>query len=215
VRLESQKFDVVPLPLRPEAQASEPKTHYPRRSPRLLCVGRIPQARRDLSDRRLDVVLRILAHLRDAAWSLDVVGDGPGRSFCERLAEREGIANAVRFHGYLGLSQVLPLYRDSDLSIVPFSLPDLTGTWVAQCQESLAVGTPVVAFSSDGDFSEHSVGWRISTDPLLGAAQLKSIISHPDAMEEKGKNGRSLVHELCDEARVSRQLEAIYRTILT
>lgn len=212
--LESQKFDVVPLPLRPEAQAIEPKARYTRRIPRLVCVGRIPRGRRDLSDRRLDVLLKILGRLRDAQWSLDVVGDGPGRSFCEHLAKHQGIDRAVKFHGYLGLSQVLHLSRDSDLSIVPFALPDLTGTWVAQCQESLSVGTPVVAFSSNGAFSEHSLGWRISADPVLGAEHLKSILSQPEVLEEKGKAGPPLVRELCNEGRVSRQLEAIYRIVV-
>jgi glycosyltransferase involved in cell wall biosynthesis len=140
----------------------------------------------------------------------DVVGDGPGRSLCEKISNEEGIEDAVNFHGYLGLDEILTLYRNSDLTVVPFCLLDLTGTWVAQIQESLGVGTPVVAFSSNNTYSEHDIGWRISTDPGAAIVQLRNILSRPDAIETKGKNGPPLVHGECDERTVSRQLESVY-----
>jgi glycosyltransferase involved in cell wall biosynthesis len=206
---------LVALPLRPEAQTAVPRSHYGQGVPRLLYVGRIPRPGRDLWDRRLDILLRILGRLGATNFSLDVVGDGPGRSLCEKIATQEGIADVVRFHGYLSLDRLLPLYKNSDLTVVPFSLIDLTGTWVAQIQESLGVGTPVLAFSPDNQFSEHDLGWRISSEPTAAVIQLKTILSRPEAIERKGRNGPPLVHTLCDEQTVSRQLESVYRTVET
>ena len=208
-----ETFDVIALPLRPEAQAATPKSDYGMGIPRLLYVGRIPWPGRDLWDRRLDILLRMLGRLDSTKFFLDIAGDGPGRSLCERIAQQEGIENAVRFHGYLPLDELLPLYRNSDLTVVPFSLLDLTGTWVAQIQESLGVGTPVLAFSPDNTFSEHELGWRISADPEAGTAQLRAILSHRDAFEAKGRNGPPFVHQQCDEQTVSRQLDSVYRAV--
>jgi glycosyltransferase involved in cell wall biosynthesis len=207
----TEKFEVIPLPLRPEVRTATPKSQYGRGVPRLLCVGRIPRPGRNLWDRRLDILLQILGRMRATRFFLDVVGDGPGRSLCEKIAREEGIADVVNFHGYLGLDQILALYRNSDLNVVPFSLPDLTGTWVAQIQESLGVGTPVVAFSPNNTYSEHDIGWRISADPVEGTAQLKNILSRPDVIESKGRDGPSLVRSQCDEQTISRQLESLYR----
>jgi len=207
----SETFEVVALPLRPEVQGAIPKSHYRREVRRLLYVGRIPRPARNLWDRRLDIFLRILGRIGATRFSLDVAGDGPGRSLCEKIAHEEGIEDAVSFHGYLSLDEILALYKNSDLTVVPFSLLDLTGTWVAQIQESLGVGTPVVAFSPDNTYSEHDVGWRISADPGAGTVQLRKILSRPDAIEAKGRNGPFLVHSQCDEQTVSRQLESVYR----
>jgi len=120
----------------------------------------------------------------------------------------------VDFHGYLDFSSLLPLYKNADVTVVPFSLLDITGTWVAQIQESLGVGTPVLAFSPDNTFSEHDLGWRLSADLDEGALQLRTILSHPEAIEAKGRNGPPIVHGRCDEEIVSRQLESVYRAVV-
>ncbi len=211
----TRKFAVVPLPVRPEFLTASPKSQYGRGVPRLLYVGRIPWPSRNLGDRRLDLFLRILGRMGAGSFFLDVAGDGPGRSLCEKIAREEGIADAVSFHGYLGLAEILALYKNSDLTVVPFCLQDLTGTWVAQIQESLAVGTPAVAFSPNNTYSEHDIGWRISADPLEGTNQLKNILSRPGLVEVKGRKGPSLVHSQCDEHKVSRQLEAVYQATET
>jgi len=213
--LAAEKFEIVPLPLRPEALAATSKSHYGRGIPRLLYVGRIPEPGRTLWDRRLDIFLRILGRIGASKFFFDVAGDGPGRPLCEKIAKAEGLDDAIKFHGYLGLDQILTLYRNSDLTVVPFWLLDLTGTWVAQLQESLAVGTPVVSFSPDKRWSQHEIGWRISADPEAGAIQLKDILARPDILEVKGKNGPPLVRSKCDERTVSRQLESVYGALPT
>jgi len=205
------RFEVVPLPLRPEAEAALPKTEYGFEHPRFLYVGRIAQPGGNLWERRLDLVLRMLSRLKATRFTLDVVGEGPGRTACERIANEEGIGGSVFFHGYLSLDELLPLYRDAVLTLVPFVLPDLTGTWVAQVQESLAVGTPVVAFSPDRTLKDDGVGWRISPDPELGASHLMRVLSRPETIETKGRVAPFQVRAQCREQAVSALLLSVYR----
>ncbi|MEO8592716.1 MAG: glycosyltransferase family 4 protein [Candidatus Solibacter sp.] len=47
------------------------------------------------------VLLEAMSRLRDAAWELDLVGDGPLEQDCRAFAARLGIEGRVRFHGYL------------------------------------------------------------------------------------------------------------------
>jgi len=141
---------------------------------------------------------------------LDIVGDGPGRSICEKVASEAHVADRIRFHGFLGLRDAMTFYQEADLTVVPCALMDLTGTWGGQVQESLAVGTPVVAFHPDGGFTDHACGWRISADPREGASRLSDILSQPALIEAKGRQAVGAVRTACDEREVARRLGALY-----
>lgn len=210
---DTSKLAVVPMPLRAEADAASPRASYGRPGTRLLYVGRIARPGGNLWERRLDILLRILGRMRSVAFSLDVVGEGPGEPECRRIALGLGMEGSVAFRGYLTMDRLLQFYRDADLTVAPFYLSDLTGTWVAQLQESLALGVPVAAFAPDGRFSEHEVGWRISADPTAGSSQLTSILANPEGLEKKGRRGTTLVRALCNEDVVARQLESVYRDL--
>jgi len=207
-------YDVVPLPLRAEISDAPPKEKYSSIPTHLLYVGRIPSPQRTLWERRVDLLIKLLAHLRSTRLRLDVVGDGPGRPYCERLAQSEGIASSITFHGFKDLLEVIPMYRDADLTVVPFAPPDLTGTWVAQVQESLALGTPVIAFSPSGDLIEHETGWRISPHPPSGAEHLARILSDADAIQTKGRRASEIVRSACGEQTVFDTLETVYERVV-
>jgi len=209
----SGKFEVVPLPLRPEAAASRPRDRYADRPGSLLYVGRIPTPRRNIWERRPDLLIEILGQPELVGITLDIVGDGPGKTACERIASQSGVLPRVSFHGFMELPRVMKLYRQTDLTVVPFAITDLTGTWVAQIQESLALGTPVIAFHPTGGFEEHEFGWRISSNPRTAAAQLRGILSRPDLLEAKGRRAAAVIRHACDEQRVSVSLETLYATL--
>src|SRR5262249_10640602 len=72
--------------------------------PRLLWVGRIDR------EKRLDVLLESFAALcarRAEKLELDVVGRGPRRGELESLARRLGVADRVRFRGYVPFGPAL------------------------------------------------------------------------------------------------------------
>jgi glycosyltransferase involved in cell wall biosynthesis len=80
---------------------------------RLLFVGRLVRTKgaRD--------AIAALAHLRDVAVVLDVVGDGFDRAECQRLATELGVADRVRFHGATPRQEVERWYRQADVFVFP------------------------------------------------------------------------------------------------
>lgn len=206
-------IEVVPLPLRPEVVASPIRSEYGGAPAKLLYVGRIARPRGNLWERRLDVLLRILGNLESHEFRLDVIGEGPGTEQCKAIARAVGLQDRVRFHGYQDLGRILGFCREADLTVAPVYLADLTGTWGAQLQESLAVGTPVLAFHPEGRLTQHELGWRISADADRGAGELASILADRAALESIGRKAPALVRAACGEERVAGQLEQIYETV--
>jgi glycosyltransferase involved in cell wall biosynthesis len=86
--------------------------------------------------------LRALAQLPEAAWTLDVLGDGPLLEDLERLATDLGIANRVNFRGFV--SDPLPYLKAAHALV-------LSSAWEGQgavLVEALACGCPVIATRS-------------------------------------------------------------------
>ncbi|HEY0791602.1 MAG TPA: glycosyltransferase family 4 protein, partial [Chthoniobacterales bacterium] len=82
-------------------------------SPRLLFVGRLnPQ-------KNLPFLIELLGELKHLPWTLDVVGDGQQRLTLADLAERGGIGRRVRFHGWLGRTEVDAMLAGSEILVFP------------------------------------------------------------------------------------------------
>jgi glycosyltransferase involved in cell wall biosynthesis len=108
----------------------------PANAPLLLGLGRLHASKAH------DISIRALADLPDAyLW---IAGSGPLEAELKALAEREGVANRVRF---LGWREDAPrLYRTADLCLFPSRFEPL-GNVVIQ---AWAHGLPVVAAMSEG-----------------------------------------------------------------
>jgi len=80
---------------------------------RALFVGRMVRSKgpRDL--------VRAMARCADLRLRLDIVGDGPEREPCEKLAEELGIADRVAFHGRKPRAEVERFYEDADIFVFP------------------------------------------------------------------------------------------------
>lgn len=92
-------------------------------------------------------LLEALALLREQPWELDLVGDGPGEDETRRLAREMGLADRVKFHGYL---------EDPSGSLAQsqvFVLPSRSEAFPRSILEALRAGLPVVA-SDVGGVSE-------------------------------------------------------------
>jgi len=77
---------------------------------------------------------------------LDVVGDGPKKPDYQRLAERLGVAERVRFHGRLEREKVAGFMRRADLLVMASEWENLPTTLL----EAQVSGLPVVAPSVGG-----------------------------------------------------------------
>ncbi len=98
---------------------------------------------------RLDSPAKGLSHFIRAAELLKaegiaflVVGDGPERAHYERLIIRSGLSNTVFFLGALPFREKTVIQKSADATVIP----SISETFCMVFAESLACGTPVVAF---------------------------------------------------------------------
>lgn len=92
-----------------------------------------------------DYLLRAAYELKGRGIDIEVelVGDGPERAVLETLGKQLGIADRVRFRGWLSPDQVRSVMKQVALLVHPSSgLGDAVPTVI---KESMASGTPVVA----------------------------------------------------------------------
>jgi len=132
----ARKLLVVDNPYITDAMIAAGQASHEFRRGQLLAIGRlVPQ-------KNYALMLYALARLRDVPWSLDILGDGPLRQRLEDRARELGIADRIRFRGYV--SDPVPyLHRAAALL--------LTSRWEGQgavLLEALACSCPVVATRS-------------------------------------------------------------------
>ena len=75
-----------------------------------------------------------------------IIGDGPERKGLERLARQLGVAESVRFWGWLPRPEALRLLAECDVLVHP-TLHD-SGGWV--CLEAMVAARPVVCLDLGG-----------------------------------------------------------------
>jgi glycosyltransferase involved in cell wall biosynthesis len=90
--------------------------------------------------------LRAFARARFFQAEYWVIGDGPELGRLKALARTLGIADSVRFFGWLPRDTVLGRLAEADVLVHP-SLHD-SGAWV--CAEALAIGRPVICLDLGG-----------------------------------------------------------------
>jgi glycosyltransferase involved in cell wall biosynthesis len=105
-----------------------------------LFVGRL------IPHKGLRLAVAALAEPEAAGWRLRVLGDGPERAGAERLADRLGVRDRVRFAGQVPRATVLSALSTADALLAP-SMYEGSGFAVA---EAVATGCPVVCTDRGG-----------------------------------------------------------------
>ncbi len=145
---------------------------------RLLFVGRLN------GQKGAEQLLRAMAELRSDA-TLDVIGDGPGRSTLEEIAAERGIAARVRWHGHLRQPELARLYQRASAVVVPSTDEGLGMVAI----EALLCETPVVAFDSGGlrDIIQNE-----RTGILVPPGDYRALARGIDSVLESESRGRDL-----------------------
>lgn len=130
-----QRFQVLPV----AAMRAELGIHG---TPLLLTVGNLHEHKGQR------VVVQALACLRrqHPKAQLAIVGDGPDRAALQALAEREGLADAVRLVGAVPNAELARWYSAADVLVLASSREG----WPNVLLEAMACGTPVVASNVGG-----------------------------------------------------------------
>ncbi|HET7572558.1 MAG TPA: glycosyltransferase family 4 protein [Gaiellaceae bacterium] len=160
---------------------AEPAPHPGGRD--LAFVGRVVGAK------GLDVALRALALAPDAWDELHVAGDGWARPSAERLADRLGLGDRVRFHGWLAPDETAALLATASALLLPSRWPEPFG--IAGL-EALALGRPVVASRGGGvpDWLDESCGLLVApSDPAALAAAVTRLAAEPGLAARLGRAG--------------------------
>ena len=132
----TSEITVVPNPV---VAGHVPSTLAQTRPRTIAFVGRLDPVKRPA------MLLRALAQTTsDEVQTLHMVGDGRLRGQLESLALDLGLANRVRWHGWLGRRDVMEVLSSVSIS----STASAVETFGVNLAESLMVGTPVVAFAT-------------------------------------------------------------------
>lgn len=159
-----------------------------------------------------ETLFRALAKVKDRAWGLDLVGDGPRRAEMEALTTELGIADRVKFHGaqrnvrdYLAGAQTFVLvthyegFPRSTVEAMRTGLPVIV-TDVNGCKEALEEG--VTGFS----VPVHDV------DAL--ALTLAKVIDDPELRRKMGEAGRKRYEAQFTFDQMFAKTKAVYAEVL-
>jgi glycosyltransferase involved in cell wall biosynthesis len=165
------------IPTTPAAQ------HAGRR--RVVFCGRV------VPPKGVDVLLRAA---RELDGELVICGDGRQLEAMHRLAGRLGVAERVRFTGWLDPAGLAEELAGASVLAVPSVWPEPFGLVGI---EAHAAGRPAVASATGGigDWLEHGVsGLCVAPgDPHALAAALEELLSDPERQHEMGQAGRASV----------------------
>lgn len=218
---------VIPRAVQPEVfdkpLGPDPYTHLERAGEaafggaRLLCAGRHT---REKSQHR---VIRIFAkHVapRYPDATLTVLGDGPDRSFYERVAREEGVADRVFFPGEVPFTKMTDFYAYADI----FLHASLSETYGNVLGEALWCGTPTVAFA-DGMGASSQIKDRVNgvllspgkgqqaeldADAAFGRAVLE-LLGSPEERARLGKGASKISRERSSPLAVQQRVADAFR----
>jgi glycogen(starch) synthase len=175
---------------------------------RILSVSRL------IARKGLDTLIAALAKSKRPDLSLDIVGDGPFRASLSQLAASLGVADRIRFHGFLDQSSLGRLYAQADI----FVLPSVAESCSMALLEAMAAGLPLIATKVGGtiELVEHGynglmVGAR-NVDDL--SAALETLARDPAQRERFSAANRQLVRERFSWHSIARQYESIFEKSL-
>jgi glycosyltransferase involved in cell wall biosynthesis len=147
-------------------------------------------AARLMPEKGLALLIRALATI-ESDWQLVVAGEGAERPSCEALARRLGIADRVRFVGWLSASEMESSLQECACVAVPSLWPEPFGRLGP---EAFCHGRPVVAFAVGGipDWLEDGLsGYLVSPGNVNGLAQsLQSLLDSPEECQRMGRYAR-------------------------
>lgn len=154
----------------------------------VLFVGRLDEEKR--VHELLEALALLPAHLGVRA---EIVGDGSCRADLTALADRLGVAERVRFHGFVSDEELVAAYRRSSV----FCMPGVAELQSLATMEAMAAGRPVVA--ADAVALPHLVrpgrnGWLYAPGDVQALAdRLTSVFEQPGALARMGAASRELV----------------------
>lgn len=158
----------------------------------ILTVGRIAAAEGYKGhDRVIRAMPALLRSFPDLVYH--IAGDGDGRPSLEALARREGVAEAVRFHGAVSDEDLDRLYGEASIFVMPSAREGFGFVFL----EAMAHGLPIVAGNADATpevVAHGETGLLVNPDSLGEIVEAaKTLLADPDLRRRMGRAGRQRV----------------------
>ncbi|MET0178925.1 MAG: glycosyltransferase family 4 protein [Novosphingobium sp.] len=157
-------------------------------SSRLVCVARL-DAQKGLP-LLLSAAGRVAAHRR---FTLNLIGDGPGRGVIEDRIAALGLGGTIRLLGWRGPDEV----REALIGARALVLPSFAEGLPVVLMEALALGRPVIASAIAGvpELVDSRNGWLIPSGSVDALAQaLNAVLATPaERLLAMGQVGRARV----------------------
>jgi len=191
-RLAYETLDEIEIPIIYNGVDTE--TFYPgiqnSESINILCVGRLIE--RKGQHHLLRAFARLRQDLPDFNLQLTLAGTGDAESALKTLTERLGVAEQVRFAGFIPRQTMPEIYRQADI----FVLPSRSEGMSIALLEAMASGLPVVVTDTGGtqELVSHGenglvAGWA---DVERLAQALKQLLQDKALRESMGIVGRKV-----------------------
>jgi glycosyltransferase involved in cell wall biosynthesis len=153
-------------------------------SPTFLYLGRLKRYK------GIDILIRVMADLRDTEAVLEIAGTGDYRPELEKLAAALDLGGRVRFLGYVSEEEKLMLFRRAWACVIASPKEG----WGISNMEASASGTPVVASDSPGireSVRNGETGFLVPHgDVAAFAGALRRLIGNPSLVQSLGEAGR-------------------------
>ncbi len=146
-------------------------------------------------DFSIQVFSEILNNSSGKNFELMIIGNGTERASLEKLCDKLGISDKVKFIGNVNYLELPTYYRQMDIFL---NFPSMESFGVSVLEAS-ATGIPVVTSSVEGlneTVIDNETGFRINSFNVNDAAEkIIELINNPKLREEMGKKGRAFVKE--------------------
>lgn len=142
-----------------------------------------------------------------------IAGTGGYRAEAERRAAELGVADRVRFLGFISDEDRDKLYKVGNVAV----FPSLYEPFGIVALEAMAAATPVVV-SDTGGLSEvvqlHETGLKVHpNDPASLAWGITHTLAHPDWSRQRVANARTAVYDQYLWPRIAEQTVAVYEKV--
>ncbi len=197
------RLHIVRCGILPERYGTAPRRRH---GQRVLFIGRLDAVK------GVPVLLEAFAALRKGAPEarLSLVGDGPHRAALEAQAAAAGLADTVRFTGYLTQEAVTAELAAHDILV----LPSFAEGVPVVLMEAMASRLPVIATRVGGvaELVEDGVsGFLVPPgDPATLAERLGRLLDDPELCRRMGAAGRTAVEDRHDVRREAARLAALF-----
>jgi glycosyltransferase involved in cell wall biosynthesis len=156
--------------------------------PRLLFVGRI------VYQKGLDLLFEALGQLQDLPWQMDLVGDGPRVPGLREYAASLGLADKIRFLGWLSRAELPKIYQQANLFVYPSRHEGMPNAVL----EAMASGLPVLATRIAGNEELVSAETGVLVPPEDAAAlqaALEALLVDAGLRQRMGSAARQRVEQ--------------------